>query len=93
MALGLFNQVIDLVSPSLRVIESVDHLLERERELWIDRSEFSVAGDDLGFDTAANVGGGGRGVYVEPRHVRREISRDRMALIVGCEEIEELCKL
>jgi len=67
LALGLFNQVIDLVSPSLRVIESVDHLFERERELRIDRSELSVAGDGLGFDTVMNVGGGGRGVYVEPR--------------------------
>jgi len=70
LAFGLFNQVIDLVGPSLRVIESVDHLLERERELRIDRRELSVAGDDLAFDTAVNVGGGkgsGRGVCVEPR--------------------------
>ena len=67
LTFGLFNQVVDLVGPSLRVIECVDHLLERERELRIDRSGLSVAGDDLGFDTAVNVGEGGRGVYAEPR--------------------------
>ena len=66
LALGLFNQVIDLVGPGLRVIESVDHLLERERELRID----FVTGGYLAFDTAVNIGGderGGRGVFVEPR--------------------------
>ena len=31
LAFGLFDQVIDLFSPGLRVIEGVDHLLERER--------------------------------------------------------------
>lgn len=33
LAFGLFDEVINLVGPGLRVVEGVDHPLEREREL------------------------------------------------------------
>jgi hypothetical protein len=33
LASGLFDQIFDLFAPGFRVVEGVDHLLEREREL------------------------------------------------------------
>jgi len=89
LAFGLFDQVVDLVAPGLRIVEGVDHLFECERE-------FFIAGESLAFGTATDIGGGkegGRGVFVEPREGGGKIPRDRTASIVSREEIEELHKL
>lgn len=68
LTFGLFDQVLNLVSPGLLIVEGMDHLLEREGELRIGGRVLFIARSGLGFG-AVNIGlgeVGGLRVFIEP---------------------------
>ena len=70
LTFGVFDQVLDLVGPGLRVVKGVDHLLECKRELRIGGRELFIARGGLAFGKGVDAGlgeAGGSRAFIEPR--------------------------